>query len=58
MQANLLANDPIEEKESVPVEDVQRLLDLGAFLRSVLTEEELQALAALMRVKIGNARDA
>jgi len=40
----------------VTVEDVQRILDLGHILRSVLTEEELIELEKRIK-EIGNAGD-
>jgi len=44
----------------VTVEDVQRVLDLGKILRSVLTEEELMELEKTIKKsteKIGNTGD-
>lgn len=48
---------PKQAAQGVTVEDVQRILDLGALLQAALTEDELRALAECLRVKIGNARD-
>ena len=44
----------------VTMEDVQRILDLGKILRSVLTEEELKELEKNIREsteKVGNTGD-
>lgn len=51
---------PTKEHAEITVEDVKRVLEIGRLLRSVLTEEEikdLQALLSKQEEKIGNTGD-
>jgi len=47
------------EKHQVTIEDVNRVLEVGRMLFSVLTEEEIEALTKLLAPKeeIGNTSD-
>jgi len=65
MQVQVSENKLPEIKKrtiSVSAEDVQRILDIGALLRSVLTDAEIiqlqEQFSAHLFEKIGNARNA
>ena len=65
MQVQVSENKLSETKTqitSVSVEEVQRILDIGVLLRSVLTDDEISQLQEHLSVhhveKIGNARNA
>lgn len=55
-----MSTNVVASTMEVTVEDVQRVLDLGKILRSVLTEEELKELEERIKQskgKIGNTGD-